>query len=85
MRVFAAPPQVPNHLVAAIFVTLCCCVPFGIVSLVYAAQVNNKLAAGDIAGAQEASNRARTWALIALIAGILTGAGWALITMLQSS
>ena len=34
------PPYVPNHLVWAILVTIFCCLPFGIVSIVYAAQVN---------------------------------------------
>ena len=43
-----ATPQVPNNLVWAILSTLFCCLPAGIVSIVYAAQVNGKLAAGDI-------------------------------------
>ena len=42
---------VPNHLVWAILSTLFCCLPLGIVSIVFAAQVNGKLAAGDVAGA----------------------------------
>jgi hypothetical protein len=42
-------PQIQNYLVTAILVTLCCCVQAGIVAIVYAAQVNSKLAAGDIA------------------------------------
>ena len=54
--------DVPNYLVQAILVTIFCCLPFGIVSIVYAAQVNSKLAVGDYAGAVEASQRAKTWA-----------------------
>lgn len=42
------PVTIPNYLVQAILVTLCCCLPFGIVSIVYAAQVNTKVKAGDI-------------------------------------
>src|SRR5438093_12052328 len=38
------PPKpvvaVPNYLIQAILVTLCCCLPFGIPAIVYAAQVN---------------------------------------------
>ena len=45
---FPPPPQVPNYLVHSIIATLCCCMPFGIVALVYSAQVNSKLAAGDV-------------------------------------
>ena len=37
-----APP--PNNLVWAILSTLFCCLPLGIVSIVYAAQVNGKYA-----------------------------------------
>lgn len=81
---FPLPPPVSNHLGFAVFVTLCCCLPVGIISLVFAAQVNTKLAAGDIAGAQRSSQSARTWAVIALIAGLLTfGAGGALVTFLD--
>ena len=45
--VFAAPATIPNYLVQAILVTLCCCLPFGIVAIVYAAQVNSKLDRGS--------------------------------------
>ena len=41
-----SPSYVPNHLVWAILSTLFCCLPLGIVSIVFAAQVNGKLAAG---------------------------------------
>ena len=37
-----APP--PNHLVWAILSTLFCCLPLGIASIVFAAQVNSKYA-----------------------------------------
>lgn len=62
----AGSPQefVPNHLVWAILSTLFCCLPLGIVSIVYAAQVDGKRAAGDIAGARDASAKAKFWALL---------------------
>ena len=66
----ATAPQVPNNLVWAILTTLFCCLPAGIVSIVYAAQVNGKLAAGDVAGAQEASDKAKKWAMWSAIAGV---------------
>ena len=55
-----------NYLVFAILVTVLCCPPFGIPAIVYAAQVNGKLQAGDIAGAQAASKNAKMWCWIAL-------------------
>ena len=54
-------PNVSNHLVGAILVTVLCCLPFGIVSIIYATQVNTKLAAGDIEGTITSSKRAKTW------------------------
>lgn len=63
--------HIPNYLVPAILVTLCCCLPLGIPAIVYAAQVNSKLADGNIAGAQYASQQAKMWCWIALAAGIL--------------
>jgi uncharacterized membrane protein YvbJ len=68
---FSPPPAVSNYLVQSILVTMCCCLPFGIVALVYAAQVNGKIAVGDIAGAQEASRKAKIWSTVGFIAGIL--------------
>jgi hypothetical protein len=68
----ASPPQaIPNYLVHAILVTLCCCLPFGIVSIVYATQVNTKRDTGDIAGALEASNNAKKWAMIGAGVGVV--------------
>lgn len=59
---------VPNNLVWAILTTLFCCLPLGIVSIIYAAQVDGKRAAGDIAGAREAARKAGRWALCAALA-----------------
>ena len=64
------PPYVPNHLVWAILVTIFCCLPFGIVSIVYAAQVNGMVAAGNIDGARQASQNAKTWAWISFGIGL---------------
>jgi Interferon-induced transmembrane protein/zinc-ribbon domain len=66
----APPVYVPNYLVFAILATVFCCLPAGIPAIVYAAQVNGKLQAGDIAGAQIASKNAKMWCWIALGAGL---------------
>jgi len=62
---------VPNYLVFAILATVFCCLPTGIAAIIYAAQVNTKLQAGDIAGAQQASKNAKMWVLISVGAGLL--------------
>jgi len=71
-----SPP--PNHLVWAILSTLFCCLPLGIASIVFAAQVNSKYTAGDYAGAQESSRKARSFALWGTIIGLVLGALWLL-------
>jgi len=55
-------PPPPNYLVWAILSTLFCCMPLGIVSIVYAAQVGSKWSAGDVAGAHHSSNQAKNFA-----------------------
>jgi interferon-induced transmembrane protein/zinc ribbon protein len=61
------PPRlrIPNYLVQAILVTIFCCQPFGIVAIVYAAQVDGRAAGGDYEGATRASNSAKMWCWIA--------------------
>ncbi|MBN1809342.1 MAG: CD225/dispanin family protein [Planctomycetes bacterium] len=67
-----APSEpVPTYLVWAILTTLFCCLPFGIVSIVYAAQVNGKAAQGDYTGAREASAKAKMWGRIAFYCGLV--------------
>src|SRR6185436_1966736 len=64
---------VPNYLVPAI-ISIFCCWPLAIPAIIFATQVNGKVAAGDIAGAQEASKKAKMFAFIAIglgLAGIL--------------
>ena len=60
-----------SNLVSAILVTLFCCLPFGIVSIVYAAQVDSKWNAGDWRGAEQSSRLAKNWGLAGLVSGIL--------------
>lgn len=61
---------ISNHLVEAILVTLCCCLPFGIPAIVYGAQVSGKVAAGDIPGALDSSRKAKMWSWIGFAAGL---------------
>ncbi|MBO0359427.1 CD225/dispanin family protein [Hymenobacter sp. BT186] len=63
------PPK--NWLVEAILVTIFCCLPFGIVAIINSANVNSRLAVGDYAGAQEASQNAGKWVKYGLIGAIL--------------
>ena len=68
---YAAQPAPDNYLVWAILSTVLCCLPLGVVSIVYAAQVNDKWLRGDAAGAMESSRKAKqfaTWSAIVHVA-----------------
>ena len=89
---YDAPPPPPGHgygsggqppsnfLVPAILATIFCCLPAGIASIVFAAQVNGKWQAGDAAGAQDSARKARLWfwisfglGLVGIVIGLATG------------
>jgi hypothetical protein len=78
------PPgaTVPNYLVFAILATVFCCLPTGIPAIIYAAQVNSKLQAGDYAGAQAASSNAKLWCWISFGLGLASIAVSILLFML---
>ncbi|MBF9223842.1 CD225/dispanin family protein [Hymenobacter ruricola] len=70
------PPMGPppkNWLVESILVTIFCCLPFGIVGIIKAAEVNSKMAAGDYAGAQESSQAAGKWTKIGFFVSLAGG------------
>ena len=69
----AQPAQISNYLVQAILVTIFCCLPFGIVAIVFAAQVNGKIQAGDIDGAMESSRKAKMWSWLGFGIGLGIG------------
>jgi hypothetical protein len=66
-------PVVESYLIPSILVTVLCCLPLGIPAIVYAAQVQDKLNRGDIAGAQQSSKRAKTWCIVAVAVPLVFG------------
>jgi hypothetical protein len=75
--VLPAPREpVASYLVPAILSTLCCCLPFGIVAIFYASQVNAKWSAGNEAGAKAAATNARLWCWISFGLGALSHLFW---------
>jgi hypothetical protein len=61
---------VPNYLVPAI-ISIFCCWPLAIAAIIFATQVNGKVAAGDVAGAEDASKKAKLFSFIAIGIGLL--------------
>jgi Interferon-induced transmembrane protein len=71
---FSPPPygqSIPNYLWQSIVVTLLCCLPFGVVAIVYATRVQGRQQMGDIQGALDASQKAKTWCIVSLVAGLV--------------
>ncbi len=67
------PPKPGTYLAWSIVVALLCCIPFGIVAIVYSTKVNSRYADGDYAGAEKASERTQLWIIAAIVGGILFG------------
>jgi hypothetical protein len=59
---------IPNYLVPAI-ISIFCCWPLAIPAIIFATQVNGKVAAGDNPGALEASAKAKKFMKLAFIIG----------------
>ncbi len=73
--------KVPNNLVLAIISTVCCCLPFGIASIVFAAQVDGFVARGELDKAVVASEKAKNWAIASIICGAISNVIWFAIAM----
>jgi hypothetical protein len=71
-------PRVPSYMAWAIVTLILCFWPTGIVAVVYASQVGNKLAFGDYAGAVHSSKRAKLWSWISFGIAI----GWIVILII---
>ena len=63
------PPK--SYLVESILVTVFCCMPFGIVGIVNAANVESRFKNGDYDGAEKASQEAKKWTTISFWAGLV--------------
>lgn len=65
-------PCPPTYLAWGIVSTLICCQIFGIISIVYGAQVSSKYHQGDIEGAKKYSERAALWSILSIVVGVVT-------------
>jgi hypothetical protein len=58
-------------IIATVVSIIFCCLPHGLISLIYAMQVNKKAAAGDMAGAAASAASAKTWGMISIIVAVV--------------
>ena len=77
------PCNIPTHMANAVAATLCCCIPFGIVAIVYASKASTLVALGRIPEAVDAPNKANMWSWIAAACGLVTNGLWVLGTMVE--
>lgn len=78
-------PMPPTYLLWAILATICCCVPAGIVAIVFASQVSSKYFARDYEGARRASRKAEIWIIASIVAGVIFGALYVPMMLMQSA
>ena len=64
-------PKPSNNLVWGILTTILCCLPFGIVSIVFASKVDSLWYSGRYLEAKDAARKAATWAIVSASIGIL--------------
>jgi hypothetical protein len=76
-----ATPTIPNNMVLAIIASVVsfmfCCLPHGLIALIFALQVNKKEAAGDIEGANKSAKLAKMISWICIIVSVV----WLIIGM----
>lgn len=63
--------NIDSGLVLAIITTVLCCIPFGIVAIVYAAKVNDLVTRGRIAEAREAAAQSQKWSIIGIVSSLI--------------
>lgn len=65
------PKRPKTWLVESILVTILCCLPFGIVGIVYAIRVNSLYDQTSYEEAKRVSNNAKRWTIIGFVIGIV--------------
>lgn len=74
------PPK--TWLLESILVTLFCCLPFGIVSIINAAKVESRFYAGDILASENAAKEAKKWVMISFWIGVVSGVIYLIIALI---
>lgn len=60
-----------NNMLWGILCTVFCCLPLGIIAIVFSNKVNTLYDSGDYSGAQEAADNAKKWAMWGAIISIV--------------
>jgi hypothetical protein len=60
-----------NYFIESLCVTFCCCLPFGVIGMLYAAQSNSYLKKGDYPEALKSAEWAKKWMLLGFWLGLV--------------
>lgn len=66
------PPEPPTYLVWSILVTVFCCLVFGVIAIIYSAQVSSAYNRGDYDQAQRYSKTALNWIIASVVTGVVS-------------
>lgn len=61
----------PSYLAWAIVMTVLCCLPAGVVAIIFASQVSSKFYSGDLEGARRSSRNAEIWIIVSFVLGVM--------------
>jgi len=79
--VYRIPPK--TWFIESILVTIFCCMPFGVVGLVYAVQVRSMIEIGRLDLAENFSKQAKNWTIIGFFIGLCIVFLWVLLVILS--
>lgn len=66
------PPMKPsNWLWQSIIATILCCLPFGIVGIIFAVKVDSLYFKGQYAESERMAQKAKVWTLVAFVVGLV--------------
>lgn len=65
------PPCPDTYFAWAIVLMLMCCLPAGIVAVIYSSSVESRYSRGDYEGALKASNNAKIWCIVSIVLGLI--------------
>ena len=77
------PADIDSHMGFAIFSTLCCCLPTGIVAIVFASQVSKHIQNGDYEAAKKSADNAQMFCWISIAIGLLCNVGSSIFSALS--
>jgi hypothetical protein len=60
-----------NNMALAIFTTICCCLPLGIVAIIKANSVDSLYMAKQYSAAMMAANEAKKWSIIGIVSSLV--------------